>query len=635
MGTRSVWPILLALALFAGFGIYWLASTNGEDGPTGGTLDHPEAAPRPALPAAGTPGAGADAPASGAPAAPIGLPQRIVADDRLTTVAGRVVSRSGNPVGDAVVTPFRVGEGLLLRTREDLSPRFTTGDDGRFEFAGLPAGEPLGFAVEHPEFALLEHEPVAVDDGAQVDLGELVLDAGLRLHGRVSDAAGAPLAGARVQLSDLTGTQRGATGGPRETIADDEGRYEFLHLAQRQYGVEASSAGHQSQSTSISLALGGVGGGARHDFSLQAADSFLGGLLLGSDDRPLADVPLRLSRRESGPSSWFLARTSTDRDGRFTFADIAAGSYQIDVESYRCYLPQPVAVQAGEEDVLLRARFALSLHGRLLADGAPPRTFTVEIRPDGRTGAGLLAGVARERSFATPEAFLLTGLRPGSYRLAVRAEGFAAAESSDVILGPDSGHVECVVALQRGGSIAGRLAAPAPGARAELRAPDWDPSLPIEATFPTPPSHGLVAALDEQGRFLLEHVPPGAWTLTLRAPGAPDLHVRAVEVVEGRLSELGTLQPPAGALLMGTVLGGDGLPRAGARVAAHGEQVFVQVQTDAAGGYRLPPLPAGSYELTASPAALWEALRFEAHQSITLGAGEERALLLTLQERPR
>jgi hypothetical protein len=128
-------------------------------------------------------------------------------------------------------------------------------------------------------------------------------------------------------------------------------------------------------------------------------------------------------------------------------------------------------------------------------------------------------------------------------------------------------------------------------------------------------------------------VPAGAYTLSARPAGAPPLHLRSVQVAEGSTTDVGTLKLERGGVVFGNVLGTDGRPRQGVRIAAQGPQHQQQTVSDAQGGFRLEALPAGDYELTASPGNLWEALRFEARQSVTVKAGEERPVLLTLTER--
>ena len=90
---------------------------------------------------------------------------------------------------------------------------------------------------------------------------------------------------------------------------------------------------------------------------------------------------------------------------------------------------------------------------------------------------------------------------------------------------------------------------------------------------------------------------------------------------------------PRGGVIFGNVLGPDGQPSVGARVTALATDRQEQAVTDPSGAFRLPPLPAGDYDLRAVPAAVWEALRYEAQAHVTLEAGTEQPVLLTFTER--
>ncbi|HZM00895.1 MAG TPA: carboxypeptidase-like regulatory domain-containing protein, partial [Planctomycetota bacterium] len=507
----------------------------------------------------------------------------------------------------------------------------------RFELAGLPAGQPLAVEVRQDEFAPLESPPFTASEEQTTDLGELVLDAGLLLIGNVLAEDGRPLAGARIALSEL-GEAPPSEGGPepRRASTGADGEYRFDHLAPRQFTVEAAADGFAPRAATLALVFGAATGTARQDFRLRPADAAVGGLVRDEEDRPVPGARLRLSQRDRNAHDYFAADGAADESGRFRFAQVAGGLYQLELLGSSWYLPQPLTVQGGDESLDVRVRSARSVAGRLQGPAGAPRDFRVTVRPDGRTGARLLAGARPTLAVAAadpPGSFVFGGLRPGTYRFEIEAAGYAVTTSADVVLGEEVPTAELLVELALGGTLEGRLVPPAAGIAVELRGADYDPAAPMESVLRTPPIHGLAALTDGQGAFRLEHVPAGFYTLSARTPDRPPLHLRELEVLEGGRHDLGALELPRGGVIFGTVLGADGQPGAGARITALASGQQEQVVADSTGAFRLPPLPPGEYELRATPPAIWEALRFEAQAQVTLREGDETPVLLTLVER--
>jgi hypothetical protein len=155
----------------------------------------------------------------------------------------------------------------------------------------------------------------------------------------------------------------------------------------------------------------------------------------------------------------------------------------------------------------------------------------------------------------------------------------------------------------------------------------------MESVLPTQPIHDLATATDGEGAFRLEHVPAGRYTLTARAPSTPPLHVRDVEVLEGWPPRPRPARAAAGRRdLRQCARRRRRAERRGARHGA-GARPAEQAVTDAAGAFRLPSLPAGEYQLRATPPTMWEALRYEAQTQVTLQAGQETPVLLSFVER--
>ncbi|MDB5309205.1 MAG: hypothetical protein JWO38_3407 [Gemmataceae bacterium] len=182
--------------------------------------------------------------------APIALP-------RAVTLAGRVVFPDGKPAGGATLS---LG-GVWTHTRAD---RTTAADDGTFAIKNLPPDDAvaprvrLGTAVNVPQTFDLEKttRPVSIEVSEANAAG---------FRGRVTDAKGVPVAGAKVTLRhSVPGVGRNAstgTNGPAATTTTDaDGRYTFAGFWPRDtYSVAVAATGYAGAgSKSLTGAAGEV-----------------------------------------------------------------------------------------------------------------------------------------------------------------------------------------------------------------------------------------------------------------------------------------------------------------------------------------------------------------------------------------
>ncbi len=118
------------------------------------------------------------------------------------TIVGRCVDELGAPLPDvAVLLGFAESEPSIAE-HASVDPT-TTGADGRFRMgvdppAGAPAAQVVRFAKDGRIPRILStFEPI----GESVDLGDIVLEPGLSIEGRVVDDHGRPVAGATISTS--------------------------------------------------------------------------------------------------------------------------------------------------------------------------------------------------------------------------------------------------------------------------------------------------------------------------------------------------------------------------------------------------------------------------------------------------
>lgn len=153
----------------------------------------------------------------------------VVPTVRRIDVRGRVVDDAGQPVGGARVTLT----GAQQERRSPAERELVAGADGTFEVGGLPAEAQYAAAASAPGYLAGEPRALAPGETTFADLRLAALDQ--VVTGRVLDAAGAPVAGARVYVTSplLVGGTSDGTGafsladlprGPVTLLASDEQR---------------------------------------------------------------------------------------------------------------------------------------------------------------------------------------------------------------------------------------------------------------------------------------------------------------------------------------------------------------------------------------------------------------------------
>ena len=260
-------------------------------------------------------------------------------EDRTTVRTGDLAVRLGLP-RPATITGRVLLDGAPLPYFGVLltqSPRFThIGDptgvrtaDGRFELRGVPPGT-WGLVVAGPGTSLHTLGGIAVAAGAHVDLGDLGLSRGHRVSGIVRDAAGEPVAAARVAIG----------GGLRhesidhdplqcwfreeaETTSGADGRFVLDGVAARSPGTHPRpiAAVHPEHGASRELDL--PDGDADVELTLLPTGA-IDGVVDGHGPDRLVTVMARCGRE----SEW---TTQVDRAGRFQLDGLPPGDYEVEL----------------------------------------------------------------------------------------------------------------------------------------------------------------------------------------------------------------------------------------------------------------------------------------------------------------
>ena len=386
----------------------------------------------------------------------------------LGALRARLVDRQKHPIAGGFATAWRqrsTGDGRS----ETLSSDSPSRDDGVLVLAGLAQGS-YQARFTAPGYQSAERADVAVPRSGEIDLGEVMLEAGLEIRGVVLQQDGSPAAGAFVHAR--TRGSRGADG--VETGYDGafalKGLKEGSHVVSAFLDKSAVEAPARAGDTGVVLRM--------------RAPSRLRGRVLDEASRPL--------------SKFFVdgeAMESTD------------GRFEVPARAVR----EQIFFRVGAPGRLTEFRQAKVGEGGAADAGdiALRRSLTVEGTVQDEKGApvaGAMVSVAdrddaRARDDAAPQAisrsdgrFRLEGLSSGPTTLVGRKA--AAVGEAELDLSPGAERSDAVLTLRAQGAIEG-----------VLRSVDGRP-LTGEVQ-----AGGVTAPTDAQGRYRLEGVVPGPTTV--------------------------------------------------------------------------------------------------------------------------
>jgi hypothetical protein len=367
---------------------------------------------------------------------------------------------------------------------------------------------------------------------------EVLLRPGLEIRGTVVDERGTTVPDAAV-----TGV------GDRHVVearTDSRGRFVLPHLRAEVYRLLAEKPGF------------GVPGGTRAhwDFNAGSRDATvrlerratLAGLVRdGATGGPVTRFTVAW-----GPTAETLDRTKTfdTEDGSFLLPSVRPGPVVVEVRSPR-HAPRrlaPMALRVGDRvshlEVVLTSGGAVT--GRVVRrdDRAPLSGVTVLVTRSRPPGASVVfgGGIAGDERIAplrrvktgTDGRFRIEHLS-GVYALRIRHPGFAPVDRDPVRFPDDAAADLGDVEMGQGGTLTGRV--PGREGGGDAAAQVW---------VHGPGGFSRTVATDRQGRFVLEHVPPGRYRVTITRRGGQlalqDLikmsreGPREVEVREGQVA---------------------------------------------------------------------------------------------------
>lgn len=521
---------------------------------------------------------------------------------------GRVVDEYGRAVPSAEVVYLESGAMFRGFGRQDADdevepPKTTTDAQGRFTLEVELAeerdresrrfmGADASLVVRHEAYATLvqPHEDRTL---GEQQVGDLTVEAGAWVSGRVVDDAGRPVAGANVRGRNAF--EDGATGMGRmlpflrnilgesldqvETGAD--GRFTLTGLRPGLASVTARKEGMRTAtSDQVELAKGrGTDAGSL----VMELGEVIAGYVLDENGLPVPGASVRVSsmarfivnRMEDMPrrnlGEEMLLRAETDASGWFELAGLSDGTYNVhaSAEGFARSTEENVAV--GRRDV----RVTLERYGALLvtlssaADGSPVEDATFRLRPrqdgpsffsgrrgepvdDVLSGADALAAAGMD---GEPEGvYYVPGAGTQGSDLTVEAPGFALAEVEAPAV-PSGGVERLSLDLQAESSVAGFVTdergEPVADARVRLEPHEEDAGFDmgggrlevsrdvqrrIGGTRGSGDPHST--RTDEQGFYELRGVPAGSWDLVVRSDAFVRPAPEVFDLGEGEHREL-------------------------------------------------------------------------------------------------
>lgn len=566
-------------------------------------------------------------------------------------VAGRVVDDRGAGVAGA-----RVRYGGASDWSQQASERHdaaVTTADGSFRFDALPAGS-FRFLASHPERAPGSSALVTLDGKTPRDGVVIALEAGAVVKGRVVDGQRHPVASARVRIGSALGPgDRRGPGGrgpgnrgpgnrmfapPRQAYSDADGAFEIHGLPRRQLSAVAMHDTGSSQIVEVDASAGDVSGLI---LTLDVTGA-ISGTVVDPAGQPVegAQVTARPSLGGLGggfdPAQWLLRglpEDVSDSGGRFTLTGLAAGQYRLSAAaSPRAGRARGfrdgVDASTGDTNVRLVVQPDGAVKGKVaFADGSAPDLFTVSV-------------LQNEQSFVGGDGgFVLDGIAPGSYQLAVRGPGFQNT-AVRVTIAPSTTADAGTITVVKGRSIAGVVVAdgqPVPDAtvyagrqifgNGTTSAPAGGQGGPLAAQFG---GGTKTTTTDASGAFSLSGFGDGDLTVVAEHPAIGRSRALRLPTVMPGQTELTLALDKYGSLA--GVLRQGGKPAGGVAVTAMAVATPGAVYTvlaGADGAYRFDQLAPDTYKVSATVGTPRAGMRFYSRQ-IDVPISQQVTLDLTL-----
>lgn len=231
-------------------------------------------------------------------------------------VKGKVVTPDGSPPENAMASIAWAGAVPVVK--------------GSFTIEGMPPG--TYDVTLRGAFPRKVVKGVEIEPGKTIDLGTVKVEPGRLISGRVLDANGRPVEGARValgqqligdganlvtSLDDATAQQMGI----RRGVTAASGEYRLAGIGGDEVALAAE---HPEHGRSLPVTVPKTGGDARYDLTLVPFGSVAGSVTVSG--KPTGDVSVLLTATSGARQ---ILATTTGMSGGYLFERAAAGEYKV------------------------------------------------------------------------------------------------------------------------------------------------------------------------------------------------------------------------------------------------------------------------------------------------------------------
>ena len=361
-------------------------------------------------------------------------------------VVGRILGRNDRPTS---------GDVGLVEINADPTPptlvdllRAQAGPDGRFRLETVPPGE-HALQVSAPGYGRKRVDVSAHAGDAQVDLGDISLEAGLTIRGRVRDKAGTPIADAQ-----LSGFPMRSEGSEVEGRTETDGSFALGGLGPGSYRVTASAPGFGEAGRTAEA------GSENVEIVLQPA-GLVTGVVVDEAGRPVEAYRVSAQPADPEASMGFMMPPMKDvasPDGRFVLDDVAEGTYVVSVVAPEraSATVSGVKVTPGVTSDVGRIRLGAggTVRGIVVdSGGGPVGGATVTVRGPGRDY--LSFGLEPQAVSDSAGAFEVKGAPVGRADVVANHPDFAGGRATGIEVDPVKGPAEARIVLSRGGRVEG------------------------------------------------------------------------------------------------------------------------------------------------------------------------------------
>lgn len=527
-----------------------------------------------------------------------------VVDGRETSGV-RIEMLAGATIGGRIYdqdTGLGIANARIMAGRAD-SRRAESADsalDGTFTFAKLEAGtysifyDASGYPRPRSSGPGGDVRQVSVEVGETRTDVEIALSKGLLVSGRVVDAEGSPIAGARVSGRSRYGDDYQYS---EATTAD--GRFEVaglrpaadLYLQASKDGFAASPVGPltlgEESLTDVEIVM--------------QPEASISGIVVDTAGKPVPKANIIARRQTTAPFGTPI--NDADAQGKFTIKGLTPGTYKIVVSPAGNHsfgsdsTAATVELAAGEDvtdlRITLNAGEGLTISGRVTDEAGKPiqRAY---LNANSMQGGGSYGNAQTDANGQ----YEIASLKDAVYRVEVHHPQHTRKTAEDVAAG--TRNLDFV--LGKRGSVEGRVLA------ASTRQPITDFFIYHTAgTQRLEPwmRDAFRGVHDAEGRFALNDVEAGDATVHVQARGyAPASQHVGNLVGGGTVSGVEILLEP-GVQVEGTVVNSSGTPVAGAQVFLGEAPMYNRgqsalAQTDREGRFTLDTLPGGASRIAVS-----------------------------------